>query len=135
MAKSGFRAEERLPEEALEMLAERFKIFSEPMRLKLIYALMDGEKTVSELMEATGGMQANVSKHLGMLLDAGVVGRRKQGLQAYYRIVDESIYELCETVCGSLEERLAADLDVFSSFRKLREQSFAAESGESRTGS
>ena len=135
MAKSGFRAEERLPEEALEMLAERFKIFSEPMRLKLIYALMDGEKTVSELMERTGGMQANVSKHLGMLLDAGVVGRRKQGLQAYYRIVDESIYELCETVCGSLEERLAADLDVFSSFRKLREQSSVSEAGESRTGS
>ena len=117
------------------MLAERFKIFSEPMRLKLIYALMDGEKTVSELMERTGGMQANVSKHLGMLLDAGVVGRRKQGLQAYYRIVDESIYELCETVCGSLEERLAADLDVFSSFRKLREQSSVSEAGESRTGS
>ena len=135
MAKSGFRAEERLPEEALEMLAERFKIFSEPMRLKLIYALMDGEKTVSELMERTGGMQANVSKHLGMLLDAGVVGRRKQGLQAYYRIVDESIYELCETVCGSLEERLAADLDVFSSFRKLREQSSVSESGERRAGS
>ena len=135
MAKSGFRAEERLPEEALEMLAERFKIFSEPMRLKLIYALMDGEKTVSELMERTGGMQANVSKHLGMLLDAGVVGRRKQGLQAYYRIVDESIYELCETVCGSLEERLAADLDVFSSFRKLREQSSVSEAGEQRAGS
>lgn len=112
------------------MLAERFKIFSEPMRLKLIYALMDGEKTVSELMEATGGMQANVSKHLGMLLDAGVVGRRKQGLQAHYRIVDESIYEMCETVCGSLEDRLAADLDVFSSFRRLREQSSVAETRE-----
>lgn len=129
---------ERLPEEALEMLAERFKIFSEPMRLKLIYALMDGEKTVSELMEATGGMQANVSKHLGMLLDAGVAGRRKQGLQAYYRIVDESIYELCETVCGSLEERLAADLDVFSSFRRpgtVREQSSVPEAQEERNGS
>lgn len=135
MAESGFRAQERLPEEALEMLAERFKIFSEPMRLKLIYALMDGEKTVSELMERTGGMQANVSKHLGMLLDAGVVGRRKQGLQAYYRIVDESIYELCETVCGSLEERLAADLDIFSSFRKLREQASGTEAGEERAGS
>jgi ArsR family transcriptional regulator len=118
-------SEQRLPEEALDLLAERFKVFSEPMRLKLIYALMDGEKTVSELMQSTGGMQANVSKHLGMLLDAGVVGRRKQGLQAYYRIVDESIYEMCETVCGSLEERLAADLDIFSSFnsfRRMREQ-------------
>ena len=121
---------QRLPEEALEILAERFKVFSEPMRLKLIYALMDGEKTVSELMQSTGGMQANVSKHLGMLLDAGVVGRRKQGLQAYYRIVDASIYEMCETVCGSLEERLAADLEVFSSFRRTHEQPSISETGE-----
>jgi ArsR family transcriptional regulator len=79
---------ERLSGEALEMLAERFKVFSEPMRLKLVYSLMDGEKSVSELVRETGGMQANVSKHLGMLLDAGVVGRRKQGLHAYYRVTD-----------------------------------------------
>ena len=115
MAESGFRSEERLPEEALEMLAERFKIFSEPMRLRLIYALMDGEKTVSELVEATGGLQANVSKHLGMLLDAGVVGRRKQGLNAYYEITDPTIYELCDLVCNSLESRLSADLGRLTS--------------------
>lgn len=133
VVKSG--REERLPEEALEMLAERFKVFSEPMRLKLIYALMGGERSVSELVVETGGLQANVSKHLGMLLDAGVVGRRKQGLQAYYRIADESIYELCEMVCGSLEERLAADLDVFSFFRKVHEQPSVLGAREDRAGS
>jgi DNA-binding transcriptional ArsR family regulator len=106
---------EKLSAEALEMLAERFKIFSEPMRLRLLYALMDGEKTVSELVEETGGLQANVSKHLGMLLDAGVVGRRKQGLNAYYAITDPTIYELCDLVCNSLESRLSQDLGRLTS--------------------
>ncbi len=112
-----------LSEGALEMVAERFKALSEPMRLKLVYALMDGEKTVSELVQDTGGLQANVSKHLGVLLDAGVLGRRKQGLNAYYRIVDETVYELCDLVCGSIHDRLAADLDSLSSPAPRDEQS------------
>jgi DNA-binding transcriptional ArsR family regulator len=120
---------ERLSEDALKMLAERFKVFSEPMRLKLIYSLMDGEKSVSELVQDTGGLQANVSKHLGMLLDAGVVGRRKQGLNAYYRITDESIYELCALACGSIQNRLAADLDSFSAFAVPREGQLRERSG------
>jgi ArsR family transcriptional regulator len=103
-----------LSEAALEKVAERFKVLSEPMRLKLLYALMDGEKSVSELVQETGGMQANVSKHLGLLLDDGVVGRRKQGLNSYYRITDESIFELCDLVCGSIHDRLAAELEGFS---------------------
>ncbi len=103
-----------LSEAALEKVAERFKVLSEPMRLKLLYALMDGEKSVSELVQETGGMQANVSKHLGLLLDDGVVGRRKQGLNTYYRITDKSIFELCDLVCGSIHDRLAAELEDFS---------------------
>ncbi len=114
-----------LSEGVLEMIAQRFKALSEPMRLKLVYALMDGEKTVSELVRETGGLQANVSKHLGVLLDAGVVGRRKQGLNAYYRIADETVYELCDLVCGSIYDRLAAELDSFRSVpsheRRLQE--------------
>lgn len=104
----------RLSEAALGKVAERFKVLSEPTRLKLLYALMDGERSVSELVEATGGLQANVSKHLGMLLEAGVVGRRKQGLNSYYRITDASIFELCDLVCGSIYDRLAAELEDFS---------------------
>jgi DNA-binding transcriptional ArsR family regulator len=103
-----------LSEAALEKVAERFKVLSEPMRLRLLYALMDGEKNVSGLVEKTGGLQANVSKHLGILLDGGFVGRRKQGLLTYYRITDESIFELCDLVCGSIHDRLAAELDSFS---------------------
>jgi ArsR family transcriptional regulator len=103
-----------LPEAALDQVAERFKALSEPMRLRLVYALMDGEKTVSQLVRETGALQANVSKHLGILLDAGVLGRRKEGTSAYYRITDESVFELCDLVCGSIEERLAAELRNFS---------------------
>ncbi|MBA3492376.1 MAG: helix-turn-helix transcriptional regulator [Rubrobacteraceae bacterium] len=104
----------KLSEAALEKVAERFKAFSEPMRLSLVYSLMDGEKTVSELVRETGGSQANVSKHLSVLLDAGILGRRKQGTSSYYRIVDESVFELCELVCGSIQDRLASDLEEFS---------------------
>ena len=108
------RGGKELSPEALEMIAERFKMFSEPMRLRLLYAMMDGEKKVSELVEETGGLQANVSKHLGMLLDAGIVARRKQGLNAYYSIADRTTYELCDLVCNSLEQRLNASLGRLS---------------------
>ena len=112
-----------LSEATLEKLAERFKALSEPMRLRLVYALMDGEKTVSQLVRDTGALQANVSKHLGILLDAGILGRRKEGTSAYYRITDETVFELCDLVCGSIEDRLAAELRNFS----------AASSAEGRT--
>jgi ArsR family transcriptional regulator len=107
-----------LSEAALEKVAERFKALSEPTRLTLLYHLMDGEKTVSQLVEETGASQANVSKHLGLLLDAGVLGRRKQGTSAFYRITDESVFELCDVVCGSILDRLTAELDGFAALRR-----------------
>src|ERR687894_2963085 len=94
-------AKRTLSEAALEKVAERFKVLSEPMRLRLLYALMDGEKSVSVLVEETGGLQANVSKHLGIMLDAGIVGRRKQGLNFYYQIADKAVLVLCALVFGS----------------------------------
>jgi ArsR family transcriptional regulator len=106
--------EEGLNEEAFQMLSEQFRAFAEPMRLKLVYALMDGEKSVSELVEKTGGLQANVSKHLRLLLDVGIVERRKQGLSSYYRIADSTVCQLCELLSGSIQDRLAADLTSFS---------------------
>ncbi len=59
-------------------------------------------------------MNYKKTKHLGMLLDAGIVGRRKQGLRAYYRITDSSVYELCDLVCGSIQGRLEAELNNFT---------------------
>jgi ArsR family transcriptional regulator len=97
-----------LTPEALELIAGRFRVLSEPMRLRILHALEAGEKTVGDLVEELEAGQANVSKHLGLLLDAGVVRRRKEGLNAFYAIADESIFQLCELVCTSLDERLAA---------------------------
>jgi ArsR family transcriptional regulator len=96
-----------LPLGALELVAARFRMLAEPMRLRLLNELRDGEKTVTTLVEATGAGQANVSKHLSLLADAGMVGRRKEGLNVYYFIVDESLFELCDLVCGRLQKELA----------------------------
>ena len=104
----------QLSPEAFEIIGERFKAFSEPMRPRLIYALMEGEKTVSELVEETGALQANVSKHLRVLLDAGVLGRRKQGLNSFYAIADPSVFDLCDLMCRSIQDRLEAELVSFS---------------------
>jgi ArsR family transcriptional regulator len=96
-----------LTPETFELIATRFRVLAEPMRLRILHALGEGEMTVGELVEALGAGQANVSKHLGLLLDAGIVRRRKEGLNAFYAIADETIFALCELVCSSLEERLA----------------------------
>jgi ArsR family transcriptional regulator len=90
--------------EQLGLVAERFKALAEPMRLQLLQALMGGERSVGELTEATGLSQANASKHLQVLLAHELVARRKEGLYAYYRIADESVFQLCEIVCSRLEK-------------------------------
>jgi ArsR family transcriptional regulator len=95
-----------LTDEALEMVAARFRVLSEASRLRLLGALHGGERNVSELTAATGLTQANVSRHLGVLAEAGLVSRRKEGLNVIYAIADPTIFELCEHVCGSLQRRL-----------------------------
>ena len=89
-----------LSDAALAMIAERFKVLAEPMRLKILHALWDDERTVGEVIEAVNGLQANVSKHLGVLQQAGLVSRRKEGLRVFYRIADPTVFNLCEVVCG-----------------------------------
>jgi len=104
------RQKKELSDAALGMIAERFKLLAEPMRLKILHSLWDGELTVGEIVAATDALQANVSKHLGILQLAGLVRRRKDGLNVYYAIADESIFALCEVVCDSLHDRLAAQI-------------------------
>lgn len=110
MAQKNFRP---LTDEALELIARRFAVLSEPMRLRLVHALFEGEKSVNELVELTGGTQANISRHLQTLAQAHVLSRRKEGLQVFYAIADPSIYKLCDLVCGSLEKELARQAGVF----------------------
>jgi DNA-binding transcriptional ArsR family regulator len=96
-----------LPDPLIELVARRFRVIGEPMRIKLLDALREREASVSELREATGASQQNVSKHLGVLLEANIVGRRKDGNQVFYSIVDESVFRLCEEVCGGLQRQVA----------------------------
>ncbi len=77
------------------------------MRIKLLDRLRDGEATVGELQEALDASQQNVSKHLGVLLQAGLVSRTKRGTSACYAIADEQVFELCELVCGGLRRQLS----------------------------
>ena len=87
------------------MIAERFRVLSEPTRIKLLDRLRGGESSVAQLTQLIGTTQQNVSKHLALLQRAGLVARRRQGNFAYYRIADESVHALCDAVCSSLQER------------------------------
>lgn len=107
-------APKALSEPALELIAQRFKALSEASRLKLIHALQSGELSVSELVEETGLNQANTSRHLQVLIDTGILRRRKEGLNVYYSIADQGIFDLCETVCGSIQKRLERHVEAFA---------------------
>jgi ArsR family transcriptional regulator len=103
-----------LNDSALEIVARRFAVLAEPMRLRIIQALFDGEKNVTELVAATEGTQANVSRHLQTLIAANMLDRRKEGPQVFYRISDPNIPKLCQLVCGSLEKALARQAAHFA---------------------
>jgi DNA-binding transcriptional ArsR family regulator len=96
-----------LPDPLVELIAQRFCVLAEPMRIKLLDRLRDGEATVGDLVEATASSQQNVSKHLRVLLEAGLVARRRDGNFARYSIADEGVFAICEQVCGDLRTRLA----------------------------
>jgi ArsR family transcriptional regulator len=107
-------AKRELSDAALELIALRFKALSEASRLKLIQALKSGELSVTDLVSATGLTQANTSRHLQVLVETGILKRRKEGLNVLYAIADQSIFDLCETVCGSVQRRLAEHAGVFN---------------------
>jgi DNA-binding transcriptional ArsR family regulator len=107
-----------LSADLVELIAERFRALSEPTRIKLLESLREGEASVLELTESIGTTQQNASKHLGVLQRSGIVARRKQGNFAYYSIADERVFELCETVCGSLERQLESLGQVVAGARR-----------------
>ncbi|HVM42628.1 MAG TPA: metalloregulator ArsR/SmtB family transcription factor [Gemmatimonadales bacterium] len=92
----------RLPAALLDRLADRFKALGEPSRLAILSALHAGELSVGELVARTGLGQANVSKHLDLLRRCGFVVRRKDGLNAYYRIADHDVFRICDVLCEPL---------------------------------
>ena len=90
----------------MDLVAERFKVLAEPARLQILSQLRDREMTVSDLVEATGMGQANVSKHLALLLSLGFVARRKEGLYAFYALADSRVFQLCDLMCARIESEL-----------------------------
>jgi len=95
-----------IPDDLTDLIAHRLRAIAEPMRIKLLDSLRDGEACVGDLVIAAGASQQNVSKHLQVLFDAGIVGKRKDGNRTYYRIVDRGVFSLCEKVCGTLRRQL-----------------------------
>jgi len=97
-----------LPDDLAELIARRFRMLAEPTRIKLLDRLREGEANVNELSEGLGASQQNVSKHLAMLAEAGMVARRKDRNHVYYRIADEGVFALCDQICGSVQQQLRA---------------------------
>jgi DNA-binding transcriptional ArsR family regulator len=92
--------------QALSPVANYLKVLSEVSRLQVLCCLKPGAKNVTEIIEATELGQANVSKHLKVLTEAGIVTRQPQGVSVYYQIVDPIIFQICEMVCDRLSVRL-----------------------------
>lgn len=105
-----------LSNEALQQVATYFQALSEPTRLKILNLLRSGERNVGEIALATGYTAANVSRHLTLLTKQGLVAREGRGTSVYYRIADDSVYALCDLVCGNIArqfERTAKERDSF----------------------
>lgn len=88
--------------EVFEKAAEVFRVMAAPMRLRIISSLCQGEKNVSELLEEIDTTQPNMSQHLSTLYQAGVLGKRRDGVQIYYRIVNQRVVNLCRAVCTQI---------------------------------
>jgi DNA-binding transcriptional ArsR family regulator len=93
-------------EQLLEKIADRLKAMADPMRLKILHVLQNGERCVTDILTQVGGSQANVSKHLSVLRRAGLVECRRDGVNVYYRIEDPAVFAICRTVCDSLERQV-----------------------------
>ncbi len=96
-----------LPPDLATLIARRFRLLGDPLRVRILDLLRDGEQSVNALSEQLGAGQQNVSKHLALLADAGMLARRKEGNRIYYRIADDGVFALCEQVCGSVQSQLA----------------------------
>lgn len=114
---------EGLPPEALTRVASYFQALSEPTRLQILNQLRSGEHNVGELAQVCGYTSANISRHLSLLMQQGLVARESRGTAVYYRIADESVYALCDLVCGSIARQLedrAQERKVFVQARTPR---------------
>lgn len=104
-----------IPEPMLDEIAERFRVLGDPNRLRILRLLMaETDLNVGEIVERLGMSQANVSKHLRLLFDAGMVAREARGTAAYYRIADFSVARLCDVVCDRLRDQVLDRAKAFA---------------------
>jgi DNA-binding transcriptional ArsR family regulator len=116
-----------LPPEALQQVAAYFQALAEPTRLQLLNLLREGERNVGDLAQRTGCSTANVSRHLTLMTQHGLLVREPRGNSAYYRIADESIYGLCDLVCDSIARRIDRTSSLRTPFSAVAPASAAPE--------
>lgn len=109
-----------MTDQALRRVAERFRALADPTRLRLLSLLMDGEKSVGELVELTGLEQPIVSRQLAVLRQESIVARRAEGNRGFYRIIDPTVAQLCEVTCEGLADQLAETLEALPDPRLWR---------------
>lgn len=119
---------EGLPPEALAQVAAYFQALSEPTRLQILNLLRSGEHNVGELAQACGYSSANISRHLSLLTQHGLVARESRGNAVYYRIADDSVYALCDLVCGNIARQLERTAHDGKAFARTRRPAPAARS-------
>jgi DNA-binding transcriptional ArsR family regulator len=112
-----------VPVSILEAVADYFKILSETSRLHILQCLKDGPMNVMELCEATELGQANLSKHLKVMAQAGVLSRQAKGTSAYYEIADPLVFEFCELACGRVGDRLRKQAETFQQLNAFQQAS------------
>ncbi|MFO1322932.1 MAG: metalloregulator ArsR/SmtB family transcription factor [Burkholderiales bacterium] len=93
-------------EQVFAVVARYFGVLSEPTRLKILHTICQDERSVSAIVAATGATQTNVSRHLALMLQAGVVSRRRDGNAVYYRVADPEFVEICRSVCVQIASRI-----------------------------
>jgi ArsR family transcriptional regulator len=107
-----------LSPEAVELVAARFRILGDPLRIQILQALHGGERNVSEIVADVGSTQSNISKHLRILQDARFVLRRQSAKNVYYSIADPAVFDLCDAMCGSLDAQLTQHVTLVDELRR-----------------
>jgi ArsR family transcriptional regulator len=103
------KGKQKPEDQVFEAAAELFGVLSTPVRLKIISAVCNGEKNVSELLEVIETTQPNISQHLSMLYRSGILAKRRQGTQVYYRVQSKRVADLCRAVCTQVATELDSD--------------------------
>ena len=107
---------------AVDAVASYFAVLSEPTRIRIMHCVCETEKTVSQIVEEIGASQTNVSRHLGIMHRSGVLARRKDGNQVYYRTADATMVDLCRSVCQRISERMDEKLPLRRELLRLMPQ-------------